>query len=48
MAAVLFKVEHPWKNGLTLGNSPTSRECAWNRYGANVPNVPWSQRGSVK
>ncbi|XP_015774066.1 PREDICTED: uncharacterized protein LOC107352250 [Acropora digitifera] len=28
VAAVLFKVEHAWKSGLRLGNSPTSKECA--------------------
>ena len=39
VAAVLFKVEHAWKSGLTLGNSPTSKECAWNKYGANKKGV---------
>lgn len=27
-------------NGLTLGESPTSRECAWNQYGANKKILP--------
>ena len=27
-------MEHAWKSGLTLGNSPTSK-VAWNKYGAN-------------
>ena len=34
VAAALSKVEHALKNGLTLANSPTSRECVWNKYGA--------------
>lgn len=34
VAALLFKVEHAWKNGLTLEVSPTSKECQWNNYGA--------------
>ena len=35
VAAVLFKVEHAWKSGWTLGASSTSSECKWNKYGAN-------------
>lgn len=33
VAAVLFKVEHALKNGLTLEISPTSKQCVWNNYG---------------
>ena len=39
VAAVLLKVEHAWKSDLTLGNSPTLKECAWNKYGANKKGV---------
>ena len=27
------------KNSLTLANSPTSRECVWNKYGAKKKGV---------
>ena len=33
-----LKVEHAWKSGLTLGNSPTSK-VAWNKYGTNKKGV---------
>ena len=46
VAAALPKVEHALKNGLTLANSPKSRECVWNKYGAK--KKAWNQRGSVK
>ena len=46
VAAALSKVEHALKNGLTLANSPTSRECVWNKYGAK--KKAWNPRGSVK
>ena len=39
VVAVLLKVEHAWKSDLTLGNSPTLTECAWNKYGANKKGV---------
>ena len=32
-AAVLFKIEYAWSNGLVLKQSPTSKECQWNNYG---------------
>lgn len=33
VAAVLFKVEYAWNNGLVIKQSPTSTECQWNNYG---------------
>lgn len=33
VAAVLFKVEYAWTNGLVIKKSPTSVECQWNNYG---------------
>lgn len=36
---MLLKVEHAWKSGLTVGNSPMSKECAWNKYGPKKKGV---------
>ena len=39
VAALLFKVDFAWQNGLT-NKSCTSRPCEWNKYGAKVVAKP--------